>query len=452
MTKERDLTADLYVGLVDDSELQMVLQSVLPRGAQFRPGEVEYRTMADEWVLSLQYKNGKVTRAFSGPAMTEELKERVSAAIRQALLTPAGTKVCRWTMFSGRPIDGWWRYLDQFQIVSAPADAPRPGMLIAEHPFIVDFRFSDSSDGLIRQHRYIRTASDLTLVLNLLLTRGVTAPSNRHRMHWVWAPQGAEPPVMWTGEGYIISEFRYLVDDFPSTADFSALPEVPAAIYYDRPAGYSDVMRVPVELTRLLDAFSALVGDERERFLRACFWLHTASSVWHYSQSLHLSSLVNAVESLASVESTIGTRLSAREFLQGLIEFIRSRGQRPPAGAPTALFKAFMRKHAPGSPSGRQLDDIYAARSKITHGEMLLDYDQSAVPVGLTQTSALDREVGDSASILCRGALINWLWSHDSAASGHLLTQGLVRAKPPRPGTKSGFTVYVPGSKEAHEP
>jgi hypothetical protein len=63
------MTEELHIGEVEDDELRMVLTSVLPRGAQFRPDEVEYRTMADEWALSLRYREGKIVQAVAGPMM-----------------------------------------------------------------------------------------------------------------------------------------------------------------------------------------------------------------------------------------------------------------------------------------------------------------------------------------------------------------------------------------------
>src|SRR5207244_11939624 len=138
---------------------------VLPRGAQCRPDEVEYRTMADEWVLSLQYRDRKVISAFAGPAMTTELEEQVKSAIAEDILVSAGTKVWRWILFSSpRLVEGYWRYNDQFQIYPAPPDAPRARELFADHPFLLDFKFEDSSNFQIRQSRCVRRASAISLV------------------------------------------------------------------------------------------------------------------------------------------------------------------------------------------------------------------------------------------------------------------------------------------------
>jgi hypothetical protein len=354
--------------------------------------------------------------------MTSELEEQIQIAIDRVLLTPTSSKVWRWTLFSSRPVEGFWRYRDQFQIIPAPSEAPRPAELMADHPFILDFAFDDSVDFMIRNHRCARRASDLTLVLNLLLRQHISSMSNRGRKHWVWVLEGSVPTAtVWAHEGYMIPNLQYLVDDLPIAMEVPPLEEVAAETYYDLRAGYADTLTIPAQLGRLLDAFTGLTGDDRERFLRACFWYHTASTVWDYSQSLHLTSLVNAIECLAS----IGAERSMPE-------------------GPTGLFLAFMQKFAPGRPSKTQLNKIYDVRGEITHGERLLHYDRPSPLVGLDQTSTRDREIGDSASVLCRGALINWLWSHDPATTEPLLTTGLPSTKPARPGTKSGVTLIVP--------
>ena len=293
--------------------------------------------------------------------------------------------------------------------------------------------------------RYGRRAADLMLVLNVLLTSQITAPSVRGRHHWVWAPQGSTPRVMWTGEGYMIPNFQYLVDQLPDI-EGATLDMVPAATYYDRWKGGSDTLNLPAELPALLDAFHALTDDDRDRFLRACYWYHTASATWDISQSLHLTCLINSIECLSSV----GPQRFAPEGPSALFKAFMQRFAplRSPAGSntpgPSALFRSVMRRFAPGPPRGRVIDKIYEARSKITHGERLLSLDQGAGSWALNQLSTGDREIGDAASILCHAALVNWLWGHAAVGNEQLITRGLTSEKPPKPGTKSGVTVIVP--------
>lgn len=114
-------------------------------------------------------------------------------------------------------------------------------------------------------------------------------------------------------------------------------------------------------------AFDSLRGEERERFLRACYWQHTARVIWDYSQSLYLTSLINSVESLASVGP-----------------------ERALPTGPSTLFKSFIKEHGPGSPSGSLIDSIYDVISLISHGERLLSYDLPRTGIALDQRSAVD--------------------------------------------------------------
>jgi len=428
MAKRRSLTSALHVGEVDDDELATVLTSVLPRGAQFTGNEVEYRTANDEVALTLVYREGRVVEAYAGTAFSSELERQIDSAIRHDLLGMAEQEVCRWTMFAGRRVEGVWRYRDQLQIVPAPSQAARPNVEFADHPFIVDFVFDASPNGQIRNLRYSRKAYELTLVLDLLLVSGISTTSNRGQHRWVFLPwdptEEPQPEVVWAQDGYFIPDFTYLVASLPDET-VQPLAEVESARYYD-PYDFdvrSDVLAVPTELEGLLGCFFGLQGENRERFLRACYWHHMARTIWPQSQSLHLASLVNAIECMASIGP-----------------------ERDTPDGPTKLFIDFMREYAPGAPSKKKINRLYDTRSHITHGERLLHYDQPPSAAALTQRSTADRQAGDDATVLCRGALLNWLWtSQEDPRREHIVTRGLRAERPAKPGTKSGVVVVTPG-------
>ena len=427
MARRRSLAKVLHIGEIDDDELSIVLTSALPRGAQFLGNEVEYRTDTDDLALTLVYRDGRVADAYEGPASSAELEAELEAKIEAELLGPTERKVCRWTMFSGHPVEGAWRYGDELQIVPAPPQAPRPEAVFADHPFVLDFVFDNSPNWQVRQLRYSRKAYELTLVLDLLLISRISTISNRGEHRWVYGPfdptTETHPSVMWVQDGYFIADFTYLVDALPDDAADAKLAEIEADRYYN-PYDFdarSDVLTVPAEFERLLDLFRTLSGDKRERFLRACYWHHMAGSIWNQSQSLHLASLINAVECLASTGP-----------------------ERSSPDGPTKLFKTFMKQHAPGAPSGTKVDQLYEARSHITHGERLLHYDQPPGASMLTQQSTADRQAGDDATLLCKGALINWLWAQQQEPAAPLIKQGFRRQRPARAGTKSTAKIIVP--------
>ncbi|MFG1880252.1 hypothetical protein ACGFIV_36035 [Sphaerisporangium sp. NPDC049003] len=426
---KKSIAKDLHVGEIDDEELRIVLGSILPRSAQFRAQEVEYRTQNDDWALSLHYRNGKIIDATSGPAMTPAIKGRIQEAIEQEILIPSDLKISRWTMFSRKAVDGQWRHGDNLRIVPAPAQAPRPSELMAEHPFIVDLPFRGSPNFVIEQLRYMRRAQELALLLNLFLSTRISLSVNSARKHWVFVRQGSTTVSTWANEGYLIPNFTYIVNDFP-VDNSPLLAEVESNTYYNSRNYVGDTLTIPTELSQLLDMVSSLSVEARDRYMRASYWYHTAATVWDYSKSLYFTSLINAIECVAGLDIDRSPQSGAG-----------------PDFKPSTLFKTFMQKFAPGQPSGAQLDKIYEARSDITHGERLLVNDGVVASWGLDQTSAKDRDISENARVLCRAALINWLWSRNSLSGGLLISVGLEASKVPPPGTKSGVIVFTPNSE-----
>jgi hypothetical protein len=103
-----------------------------------------------------------------------------------------------------------------------------------------------------------------------------------------------------------------------------------------------------------------------------------------------------------------------------------------------------MSKFGPGAPSGTRVDKVYGARSHVTHGERLMHYDQTPFRMALDQGSAVDRQAMDDARVISRGAILNWLWAHNPAAKGHLVTKGIDTRTPAKAGTRSNVTVIIP--------
>ena len=56
-------------------------------------------------------------------------------------------------IFTRRPLQGWWRYRDRFQLRPAPADAPKAGLLAAPHPAYLDVKVRTSEHGLLNSVR-----------------------------------------------------------------------------------------------------------------------------------------------------------------------------------------------------------------------------------------------------------------------------------------------------------
>jgi hypothetical protein len=287
---------------------------------------------------------------------------------------------------------------------------------------VLEFSYVESPNFQIVVLRTQRRAYELTLVLNLLFGGMIDRPTNRARKHWVFTRKADGTGIgdtQWLQEGYYIPGFNALADDFSDVGDWSPLTTKPTDAYYSRRGFDFQGLTVPTAMTDLSDAFNRLSCLQRNRFLRSCYWLHMADVVWTYSQSLHLTSLINGLECLAqSGEKRLETDTSTRMFLD------------------------FMQEYAPGRPSRTRLNKIYEVRSLVTHGERLLGYDTPQAH-SLHPTSTADRESGLEAVLLARGAIINWL-IREAGSSTNLLTADPYPKQPtPKPGTKSSVQIIT---------
>jgi hypothetical protein len=412
----------LRVGEVDDDELATVLGSIFPRGAQLSSNEVEYRNNADDWILGLRYRDGTLVDAVTGPAYSEEIGRQIRKALVDSL-DGTDRKIWRLPMFSLRRVEGWYRHGDDFMVRPAPAEAPRPDEEYAEHPWVLEFAFIDSPMFRVRTLRTQRRAYELALVLNLLLGGRIGAPSNRGRKHWVF-PSHAEflagAPPEWRQEGYYIPGFDVFADSFSDVSAWTPIAGDSTEDYYSRRGFSGQPLTVSAAMADLCEAFDSLGGLERSRFLRSCYWLRTADVVWSYSQSLHLVSLINAVECLA-----------------------QSGEKRLTIDASTKMFLDFMEDYASGRPSRTRINKIYDARSLVTHGERLLGYD-TPLSFGLHPITTADRESGTETVLLARGAIINWLVRQAGSSANLLHVDPYPKGPPAKPGTKSKVQIITP--------
>jgi hypothetical protein len=413
----------LRVGQVDDEELATVLSSVLPRAAQFTANVVEYRTQADDWVLSLHYAGDAIVGAETGPAFTAELEAQLRDALAEAFDGTPTRKIWLALMFGLRRVEGWYRYRDDFLIRPAPPRAPRPDVEYAQHPWILEFSFVDSSNFRLRNLRTQRRTYELGLVLNLLLGGQIDRPTNVARHHWVYVHDADGSPGIshsaWLQEGYFIPDFNSYEDEFSDVSVYAPLAEMPTAAYFGRRGYDFQQSAVPTGMSDLVDAFEEFTGTQRTRFLRSCYWLHMADVTWNYSQSLHLVSLMNAIECLAQT----GERRAETE-------------------SSTRMFLDFMVQYAPGRPSRSRINKLYDVRSLVTHGERLLGYDVPRA-AGLVASATVDRASADETRLLGRGAVINWL-VRQAGGSGNLLNSDpYPPSKPGQPGTKSQTRIII---------
>src|ERR1700733_13410062 len=89
----RNLWPTLHADQVDHAELQQVIQRHFPSASQPGLREIVYPG-EDPFAIKLVYaKTDQLSAIEAGPLLTPEVEEKLSRAVAEALLAPAGYKV-----------------------------------------------------------------------------------------------------------------------------------------------------------------------------------------------------------------------------------------------------------------------------------------------------------------------------------------------------------------------
>jgi len=157
------------------------------------------------------------------------------------------------------------------------------------------------------------------------------------------------------------------------------LEEVESEKYYATVGHDGRGLRVPADLDDSICCYMGLSKANRDKFLRAGFWMDMASRQWTISFSASFASLAIAVEAL---------------------------GER--ASRPTARFRNFIERYAPGASLEKRRTEMYALRSDILHGSGLMEMDQDA-HFGWAPPEHNEEELLRELWGLTRIAMRNWL-------------------------------------------
>jgi hypothetical protein len=138
-------------------------------------------------------------------------------------------------------------------------------------------------------------------------------------------------------------------------------------------------LSIPADLDESICRFMQLSKANREKFGRAGFWMETASRQWTISSSASFASLAIAIEALGDRDAR-----------------------------PTARFRSFIERYAPGTSLESRRNEMYALRSEILHGSGLMEIDQDA-HFGWTPPEQNESDLMDELWGVTRIAILNWL-------------------------------------------
>jgi len=149
---------------VNHQELLSVLLSFFNEGMGTEKG---YRYRENEKVfLDLQLdKSGTILRINPSNEFPSEKISKIEASIIEWLIDNQTPRIGEGVGFSTRKVKGYFRYKDLFEIIPMPDSAPQPEVLIADHPFLVQFSYISSSNPRVDS---IRQREKLNVYIRLL--------------------------------------------------------------------------------------------------------------------------------------------------------------------------------------------------------------------------------------------------------------------------------------------
>ena len=388
----------LHAGEVEEAELTQILSEHFQGAAQFSEDEITYPGHQTDFALTLVYRKDRLADIRPGPRLTAQDVETLQRRVDEELLASPGARVGAEILFANLPVTGWFRYRDAFQLLPVPPQAPRPPFLMGEHPFLLEFRFPDSTNWQIRRLRRAIRGRQVELALAGLLEGSIHSLGTITRHHWVVPPhtEGETWTVAYCQEMYTSPDILLERDEFSSVEELPRLEALEPSSYYAR-LGIrpGESLKIPNTLESLLNRLYALTPKWRDRFLRGCFWFQHASRVHASSRSAAFTALISAVEALMPEEQSAGRCPACG---------------RPSGKGPTQRFADFVAKYAlPGDGLEAERKKFYAIRSKLSHGGTLLHSDYSAWSPGLTPKQTGEWADSRAAWHLVEAVLVNWL-------------------------------------------
>lgn len=394
-----DLTEALYVGNVDQGELEQVLLGVLGMCAHLSANEVIYHRQDEPYALKLVYSVNRLQSLEAGPGLKAGDLKKIREKIQSELLASSPQRIGRSVLFSTYPVNGYYQAAQFFQILPVPSQAPQLPFIVGGHPFLIEFTFRSSSNPTININRRMREASELTMLRNTILEGTITRLGNSARHHWVILPHGPGEKINYghLQEGYSYEGFRFENEHFTSLEGLGAIKPAKSPEYFAPRILPGHFLEVPNSMNQLVTRYFSLTKETQQRFLRSTFWFQQSTQA--NSRSAALLSLIYAIDALVPPDTTTsacpickqsrGKSLTAQfvEFLETLV---------PETGDTTEGIKSARR-------------EMMRLRGDLVHGRDLLSGDRRPWAISFNPEGISEMEITLYARNLARHALVNWL-------------------------------------------
>ena len=404
MPTRQQLQRALRLGEVDGDDLVEVLISYFGGARHESPRELAFPNEG-EAKLTLRFSKDLRTCEYAeaGPGLDDEAVGAIAAKVDEEVVASAGARYGTVVLFSLERLVGSWRYQDRLQLRMVPEASPRPTMLYADHPLLMDFTYRSAGEIMANMRRRQRAAARWTQRLNVLVRPGVKATDDSARSHWVFVrDEDAQVRSEYLQAGYAPVGLTVDENQMPP-AGAPPVERVSADDYYTRHGTMLQPLTLPTTLEQSISSIEGLPAEALLRFDRAAYWFYCAQHLVH-EHSLIAVSLGAAIEAMFEPDPTAPRCPECQRELHG----------------PTARFVDFMSTHLPSEDAEgarRLFAEFYGLRSRPAHGHV---FDTDFLPLPSFIPSRLDEEEKVRALFAyVQIALVNWLEARRPVAAAH---------------------------------
>jgi len=391
---QEELRLALHLDEVDIEDLVEVLVSYFHGARHESPREIAFPNDG-EAKLTLHFSKDlrRCDYATAAPDLTDAAIAEIAAKVQDEVVYSTGTRCGTVVLFSLERVTGSWRYEDRLQLRPLPEASPRPPVLYADHPLLVDFTYRGSSDLHIDVGRRQRAATRWTQRLNLLLRPGVESMDDSAHHQWVVVQDElGQAHSEYLQIGYMPVGLTFSPDAVPPFVP-PALERTNADAYYAEQGTRLEPMKLPTSLEQSIAGIEGLPAEVLLRFDRAAYWFYCARHLVR-EHSLMAVALGAAIEAMFEPDPSAARCPTCNREMH----------------RPTARFIEFMSANLTSDDGASARDlfaDFYGLRSRPAHGHV---FDSDFVPLPAFTPSRLgEEEQVRTLFTYVQIALVNWL-------------------------------------------
>lgn len=398
----------LHLHEVDLWELMNVLLHHFSLAQNPTPFITKYQREDNPHSLELITKeDGQIEKVIFSDGFPREQLEQIDQKIKDALLT-TDQQIGADILFCRERITGYFRYKDIFQIIPVPDNAPMPEVGFRDYPFLLQFKYTKSNDGVIDYSRRRKKAVIYTRLLNLLVNQRVRLLRNNAQAYWTL--NVTESPIKMSSsyrqEGYTFEGLSLVPANFTEMSGIDEIEKVPFQKYYTNKGVTSDPLKIPDNIERSLDRIFSLTSQDYDRFFRACTWYEKGQLIWEESSSSSFVAMVSAIEAL------IGEKTRCKTCGQDVPEsLLICKECKQPRYQSAKNFKEFIAKYVSDLDSmPKEAALLYTMRSSLAHGAKLLQQDLRPWNF-MNPAHQNESQIQGNLFHITGIAIYNWLWS-----------------------------------------